>query len=193
MRVVKSIPDVQRALNELFSLYDTLKGKNLDLNQRKVQNAAPATRNGEYVTFEQLPTITHPVTKHKDQFYTIVWDKEDVVANDEITTTFIVGNGREGSPHQAWVVSEGPPTTDDLSINIQYTYYDVISGTEIPTTVDLLTIDLVLPMSTTKRVWSSTFKDPVPMLGNMAKLNGHIIISGGASVVSIGLVIKRKT
>lgn len=191
MRVVRNIPDVQRALNELFDQYDKLKGKNLDLNGRKVQNASPATKNGEYVTFEQLPTFNQTPVRHKDQFFTVVWDKDGTVTDDEFTPTYIVGNGREGVPHQVWLVAEGAPDTD-LTINVQYTYYDSMSGDENPTMVDLLKVDLKLPASTTKRVWSSTFFDPVPLLGNMGKLQGHIVLGGNASVVSIGLVIKRK-
>ena len=191
MRIVKNIPDVQRAITDLYTHIDRLNSKNLNLNGRKVQNASPATRKGEYVTLEQLPSVDVPKVIHRDQHFTIVFDKDGTVNDGDITPGYIFGFERMGVPYQFWVSCEAPPTSDDLTVNCRYTIYNPSDNT--PTENNLLSDDLVLTKNTTLRVFSSKFASPIPFLGFGCKVNGLVVKGGGAAVVTMGLVIKRGT
>lgn len=189
MRQVKSLADVQLALNELYSFKDSLTVRDFNLGGRRVVGAGPGRKAGEYATFEQIPTIETPTTIHKDQFYAIVWERDSTLTTGQLIPPYVFGYGREGIPHQVWVQALTPPSGGPLSINIQYTAID--TQTDLDTDTIILDDDLELSDGQTRRVFSSTFITSVPKFQRLAWVRPLIISANASAFVSIGLVVKR--
>lgn len=193
MRIVKSLSDVQTVLNQLLDWQTQIQTKNQDFHQLKITNAADGTDPRDYVTLEQLTqstTTTNDITKviqanQQDEFYTIVFSKDGTVVTGEASPAFIVGNGRAGSPTQAWVSCEEAPTSDVLSINFQITSYAVDNT---PTLTTLLVNPLIIPIGSTLRVFGTLFNSVNFGIGT--KITKVIVTGGNAAEVSMGVVVK---
>lgn len=175
MRIVKDIPDIQRALNELFGWKDKLTTKPWDFHQLRITNAAPALDPNDYVILSQIPT---PVAQTPGRVppYTIVFTPPGVITVGT-GAPFVAGRGRSGIPIQVWLAAQNKPTSGPLSININ------INGTQ------LLSTDLTMNPGDDSPVISSTFASSIklPYLGTMVPLISSV---GGAALVSIGVVIR---
>ena len=57
MKQIKSLYDIQQALDELFQWKDKMDSKNIDLSGRRIINAGPARDKNDYVTSEELKVL----------------------------------------------------------------------------------------------------------------------------------------
>lgn len=178
MFVIKSLADVQQALNQLFSWKDKLSTSDWDFHGLSITNAGPGVNPNDYATLSQIPLPTQPAAAPK-KFYTIVWESVGaIVPGSSVCPTFYAGTGRTGLPTQVWLGATIPPTTGPLSININ------ING------VQLMPNNLVLNPGDPIPAKSSTFNVPMQKLGLLMPALPLIVSGGGASLVSIGLVIQ---
>jgi hypothetical protein len=170
--------DVQQALNQLFSWKDKLSTSNWDFHGLSITNAGPGVNPNDYATLSQIPTP--PTTpKVKKKYYTIVWESVGaIVPGSSVCPTFYAGTGRTGIPVQVWLGATIPPTTGPLSINLN------VNGTQ------LMPQNLVLNPGDPLPAKSSTFNIPAQKLGLLMPALPLIVSGGGASLVSIGLVIQ---
>ena len=197
MRIINTLADAQKVINELLDWKSLLSTKDWDFHQLKITNAADGVADRDYVTVEQLnnskttlDTITKVIVANQDdQFYTIVFSKDGTVFTGDESAAYIVGSGREGTPVQVWLACESAPTSAVLSINITFTFINPV--TSAVTTASLLQTSLTIPVSSTTRVFASNFTVPTPTLGNGVKINKVIVSGGDAAYVSVGLVVKR--
>ena len=177
MFIVKSLADVQQALNQLFSWKDKLSTSNWDFHGLSITNASPGVNPNDYATLSQIPTLpTQPAATKK--YYTIVFESVGaIVPGSLVAPTFYAGIGRTGTPTQVWLGATVPPTTGPLSINVN------INGNQ------LMTSNLTLNPGDTSPAISSTFNVPTQKLGTLMPVIPLIVSGGGASLVSIGIVI----
>jgi len=54
MRQIRSLEDAQIAIRELYSFYDLLKSKDIDMQRRRVKNASPSKEPYDYVVRKEL-------------------------------------------------------------------------------------------------------------------------------------------
>lgn len=177
MRAIKSLPDAQKAINELLDFKDKLSSKSWDLHGLRITNAGAAQDDTDYVIKSQLGQLVG-AQPPADQFYTQVFETTGAVSDGDKSPPFVVQSGREGFPYLVWIAATNPPTTD-ASVNIQLNGFN------------LLTVDLVLPAASGGPVTSALFVTPKPKLGTLSKLILNVIHGGGASLMSVGLVVKR--
>lgn len=176
MRIVKDLPDVQRALNELFAWKDKLITRPWDFHQLRITNASPGVDPNDYAIMSQLPKIPAAVPQRVPP-YTIVFNPTGIITIGR-GAPFIAGRGRSGIPIQVWLAAQNKPTSGPLSINIE------INGQQ------LLDNDLTMNVGDTSPVISSTFvssSQKVPYLGTVTPLISAV---GGAALVSIGVVMQ---
>lgn len=203
MRAIKTLEDAAIVLRELSNWKDQVSTKGMDLKGSKITNAGRATDASDYVRLDQLSggtaaaapstqsfaTVTR-VEKQATapQYYTIVFSKDgDVDAGDTIPS-FIVGNGREGIPHQLWLMCRQAPNGGVLSINVTVRTIDPVTDLDVNT--DLLTDPLEFPDSGVRKVYTSDFATNTPRISNLAECFPTVVESNGAGIVSIGLVVK---
>jgi len=191
MRAVRGFEDVSIILKEVFDWKDRLSTKDWDFRGLRIKNAAPAVDPNDYVTLKQLKN--EPVSiRHNPQHFTIVWTKETPTI-DDVPEAYCFGPGREGSPVELWVVARGAPTSDDLSINIEYSQSGILND-PLKRVLLLPTLEpLVLLQGQSLRVFTSTFRNPVPKFSRHDVIYPTLLSIGGATSVSIGLVVKVDT
>jgi hypothetical protein len=176
--VVKSFADVQQALNQLFSWKDRLTTSNWDFHGLSITNASPGVNPNDYATLSQIPTLPSSPAAPK-KYYTIVFESVGAVTvGSNIAPTFYAGIGRTGTPTQIWMGATIPPTTGPLSMNVN------MNG------IPLLVNNIVLNPSDPIPVASSTFNIPAQKLGTLMPVIPIVASAGGASLVSIGIVIQ---
>jgi hypothetical protein len=54
MRQIRTLEDAQIAIRELYSFYDLLKSKDIDMQRRRVKNASPSEEPYDYVVRKEL-------------------------------------------------------------------------------------------------------------------------------------------
>jgi hypothetical protein len=168
---------VQQALNQLFSWKDKLSTSDWDFHGLSITNASPGVNPNDYATLSQIP-VQPTIPKTKTKYYTIVWESVGVVVPGSLVCpTFYAGTGRTGIPTEVWMGATVPPTTGPLSININ------INGNQ------LMPNNLVLNVGDPVPAVSKTFNIPAQKLGLLMPALPLIVSGGGASLVSIGLVI----
>lgn len=173
---MKDIPDIQRALNELFGWKDKLTTKPWDFHQLRITNAAPATDPNDYVILAQVPVVPKQIATSVPP-YTIVFESGTVVtAGLKVSAPFVAGRGRTGRPTQVWLWATNPPTSGPLAINVQ------INGQQ------LLANDLVLNVGDLVPAISSTFVVPNQKIGYLSVVNPTVTSVGGAGLIAIGIV-----
>lgn len=179
MRIVKTMADVQKALNELFDWKQSFgnfpKG-NLNLNGNRITNAGKGISKSDYVILDQIPVIPSPQQPVASILYTITWNPPDGSINGTISPPFRIGVGRSGSPYQCWVDTVVAPTSD-FTFNIQY------QG------VNLLSTDLKLPAGQLSAT-TSTFTTPIPFLSQQTNLKIVLTSDNSSSGMTIGLVVQ---
>lgn len=186
MRVVKTIPDVQKALNELFSFKDQITSKALDLTGRQIKNGASATDPTDFVIKSDLPvaTTSNGVVRYE---YTIVFSKDNPT-DDDFSPPFLIGLDRDGLPCEIWLSALGFPNSGNLAIDVLIDREDGLGGISVLPPTEYLTIK----NSGTQSVWTSKFVEQYPKLPLRAKLYVHIITAGGAEFVSVGVIVRRR-
>lgn len=190
MRIVKSIPDVQKALNELFNYVDRDKSKTLDMKGRQIKNGAPSTDPSDFVTRSELSGSSQSwgVTKYE---YTIVFSK-DSPTDDDFSPPFFIGLERDGFPAEVWLSPLRFPNSADLTIDILVDYEDGDDPVSILPMGDTETEYLTIKNGDLKSVWTSKFRDPYPKFPLRAKFYVHVVTAGGAEMISIGVIVKRR-
>lgn len=178
MRTIRDLRDAQLAITELLDWKERFQTKDLDLRQLRIRNAAPGVNPDDYVTVSQLPEFK-PVEFDKTSYHTIVFSKDGVVSDTDIIPWYIVGRERDGVPVEVIVTARTAPSSGNLSINLQ------LNGNYI------LTDPIVLSSGQTGPIRSSSFINPLPILGYEHKLNPVILLAGGAGSVTVELVIRR--
>lgn len=169
---------MQQALNQLFSWKDKLSTSDWDFHGLSITNAGPGVNPNDYATLSQIPTLPNTPAVPKE-FYTIVFESQGaVVVGSKISPTFRAGRGRTGIPTQVWMDATVPPTTGPLSMNI------LINGNQ------LMPTDLTLNVGDVPPAVSSTFNVPAQKLGTLMSVLPIVSAAGGASLVSIGIVIQ---
>lgn len=176
MRTVKDIPDIQRALNDLFAWKDRLVTGNWDMKRLRITNASPGIESNDYATVSQLPAIV-PVPPVKLIHYTIVFSPAGVITIGE-GAPFVAGRGRTGIPIQVWLAATNKPTSGPLSCNVN------INGNA------LLDSDLTMNPGDDSPVISSIFIASSPRVPYLGSVTPVISAVGGASLVSIGVVLQ---
>lgn len=177
MRQVKNFADVNIVLKQLLDWQSQMQTKDQDLHQNRIRNAAPGLTKGDYVTFEQLPTI-QPTSPTKDQHLKIEFSSIGAVSVGQLSAPYIVGNDRVGSPTEVWVYATTAPTTN-ATFNIS------LNGTNI------LVTDVTLPAGSNGPVKVTNFVTPIPMFGVGSVVLPIVTAAGGASFVSLSIQIKR--
>ncbi len=177
MRAVKTIADVQKVLNELLDFKGKLESNSWDMHGLRITNAGNSKDQQDYVCKSELQQFVTAAVP-KEQFYTQVFSVSSSPADGESSPPFVVQSGREGYPFIAWVAAINGPTSAICKVNIQY------GGTKI------LSSDLQLAIGSQGPVSTSQFTNPKPKLATNSFLNAIVDISGGVSLLSIGLVIQ---
>lgn len=190
MRIVKSIPDIQKVLNELLDWKSAIQTKDIDLTGRRIRNANTSIDANDYVTRKELPPSFPDIPNIPDQYYTIEWSNAGVVNTGDLIESQIIGQFRSSTPVECWLNAEVVPVGADLTINLQL--YQRKPDDTYDTPFDILDVDLTLPDgSLTTMVSTRTLITPPPKLGQYAKIQPIIVSGGSAACVSIGLVVKR--
>ena len=183
---IKSLADAQKVLQQLQNWQNQFNTTPLNYNGLRITNAGDAINPQDYVTLNQLQKqLTAPTSPN--QHYAIVWDIQGVANNGDNSPPYAVLPGREGVPTYAWVASTVPPPSGDFTVNILY------EGTQMTAGANILTTPLDLPQGSTSVIQSSQFILPTPTLGTWTKLWINVVNAGGASLVAVGLVVKRIT
>jgi hypothetical protein len=178
VRIVKDIPDIQRALNDLFGWKDRLSTKPWDFHQLRITNAAPGVDPNDYAILSQIPTVPKQVAAPVPP-YTIVFESGTIItAGSNVSPGFVAYRGRTGIPLAVWVWATNLPTTGPLTVNVQ------INGQQ------LLDSDLSLNVGDTVPAVSSTFAAPNQKLPYLGIVKPIIVAAGGAGLASIGVVIQ---
>lgn len=177
MRIVKTIPDVQKVLNELLDWKSKLESKSWDFHGLRITNAGNSVDGQDYVCKSEIKQYIGAQIS-SGQAYTQVFSVSSSPADGEVSPPFVVQSGREGYPIVAWVAAINGPSSDVCKVNIQY------AG------ANLLASDLTLTAGSQGPVSTSTFNQPKPKLGTTSFLNAIVNKSSGVSLLSIGLVIQ---
>lgn len=177
MRQVRSIPDIQIALNELFAFKDKLTTKAWDQSGLRITNIGAGTNPNDAARMDQLPNL--PTTsKVVLPNYTIVFESPaTITVGASIAPPYVVGTGKSGKPTQVWLWGTKLPTTGPCAINVN------VNG------APLLVDNLVLNPSDTTPVTSSTFNTPLKHLGLLDVVTILVASTGGAGLISIGIVV----
>lgn len=190
MRIVKSIPDIQKVLNELLDWKSSQTTKDIDLTGRRIRNAATSLDRDDYVTRKELPPPFPAIPTIPDQIKTIEWSKEGTVETGDLIESHVIGLYTSSTPIECWLNAEVVPAGSDLTINIQL--YQMNPDGTYADPFSILDSDLSLPDgSLTTMVSTRTLITPNPRLGQYAKVQPIIINGGNAACVSIGLMVKR--
>lgn len=155
----------------------------LDMSNLRIKSLADPKDDLDSVNLRTLKkfggqittTTTDAVSKDA---YTIVFSKDSTLLAGEVTPPFVVGVDRLGAPEEAWICAEVAPTAD-AAINF------TANGAR------LLTVDLVLPAGSIGPVFATGFRS-VSTFAHGTVVLPVITAGGGADLVSLGLVVRRK-
>lgn len=188
MRPIKTLSDAELVLRDLTNWKSRMTTQDLDMGGRRIVNVGAARSSTDVPSLSQIPPPTKIESqRRRELFYTFVYATDAAVSVDQVIPAFIIGNGREGIPHQVWVMARVPPSGGPLSINLNIRTID-IDDNDVDTA--LLPIDLDFPDGGVRKVYTSTFTDPAPVLGNLIECWPTISAANGAECVSIGVVVK---
>jgi hypothetical protein len=178
VKIVRTMQDVQNALNELFTFKDKWTTGSWDNSGNKISNVGPGVAQTDVATMAQLPFVPQP-TSLSLKYYTIVFESVGVITvGSNISAPFIAGRGRTGIPVQIWLAATNKPTTGPLAINMN------VNG------LPLLTNNLVMDVGDPSPQVSSVFNIPSQKVGYLYSVTPLVASVGGASLVSIGLVLQ---
>lgn len=176
VRVVKTMADVQKALNELFDWKSQQQSSNIDLHGRRIINAGRSQAPTDYVTKQELITTAAGVVGQPPVFYTITFNPPDGAPSGSISPPFRIGTGRSGNPTQCWIQVNGAPTSV-LTCNFQY------NG------VNLLAADLSLGIGLFSAM-SATFTLPVQLMAQDNPVTMILTSANTATGITGGVVIQ---
>jgi hypothetical protein len=183
---IKNLDDVRIAIQKLQNWQQTFQNSPLDYHGLRITNAGNSVDGQDYVTRNELLGQQGTGATAK-QHYTAIFDLQGVAMTGDLTPSFVVQTGREGIPISAWVTATIPPPSGDFIADIYYQGTQVSSGTKI------LSSSLDLPEGSTAVIVDNQFVLPAPTLGTLTKIWVQVVNGGGASLVSVGLVIQRLT
>lgn len=186
MRVIRTLPDVQRALNELFDWQAKLQSKDHDMRGLRIKNASPGIDPNDYATVSQLPKLSDE-KKFTGQDFAIVFSSTgSVTVGVDFCAPYSVGRGREGIPVEAHIAATVAPSTSALKGNILINGVEIFDESVNPYPLTLSTGDF-------GPVISSAFIPGVPHVGYGFKVEPKIVAADDVvSLVSIILVVRRK-
>jgi len=176
-RIIKTLDDAQRAINELQDWKDKLTTAPWDFHGLRITNASPSKDDNDYVIRAEL-IKPPPAANLEHDVYTAVFSR-DAPVDGEIIPSYVAGTDRDGKLVQVWLTAIGAPASAALVIN------PTLNG------VTLLTAPITLPISSTAVIVSNAFVSPFPVVGYQTKLGGIVITGGGATGVSMGIVVRR--
>ncbi len=185
MRIVRNFRDVQLAFNELFEFKDKTANKAPDMAGRQIKNGAPSSSPTDFVIQSELTQVRNEPTDFKYEFAAI-FSKEDP-SDDDFSPPYFVGRDRDGELSEVWLSAVNGPSGGDLSIQVYLDYEDGITDPFV-----ILDEPLIIADGDTVSVWTSKFIDTYPKAPIRSKLYVHVITSGGASLISVGVIIKRR-
>jgi hypothetical protein len=178
MRIVKTMSDVQKALNELFDWKQKMQSTNWDISGRRIINAGSSQAPTDYVIKAELQSAIAGSVNVPTVFYTATFNPPDGVATGAISPPFVIGRGRGGNATQAWVAATGASTTTPITCNFQY------NG------VNILSTDLSLPIGQTAMVESAAFVIPTQLMAQGGSLTMIMTSANTATGVTGGVVIQ---
>lgn len=183
---IKTLDDAKIAIQKLQNWQQQFQAVPLDYHGLRITNAGNSVDQQDYVTRNELLGLSGTGSAAK-QHYTAVFDLQGVAMTGDLTPSFVVQTGREGIPISAWVTATTAPPSGDFIADIYYQGTQATSGTKI------LSASLDLPEGSTSVVVNNQFILPAPTLGTLTKIWVQVVNGGGASLVSVGLVIQRMT
>lgn len=189
MRIVRSLPDVQKVLNELLDFKSRFETRDLDLGGRRVRNAGTSLDKDDYVTRKELPPPAPEIPGLVEQPCTIYFSTDSTVTTGQNIPAAGCGRTIGFSPIEVWMYTKVAPTTADLVINVQLQQKNPL-GPDI-TPFSILDDDLTLSMGSVGLVSSRTLITPPPKFGEYSMIWPIIVSGGDAAVVTIGVVCKR--
>lgn len=184
---IREIRNPQQLQNAINSILDYIakypQGQSWDFKGNRITNAGPSVNANDYVTRGEIPTLVAPLitsnaTNQSQGFYTAVFNPPDGTPDGTNSPAYVVGLGRSGVPNQAWLGCTGAPNANNLTANILY------QGNPI------LQTNLEILEGNTTTVITSTFVIPVPTLAQLSSLQMQLVTGGGATGISMGLVVR---
>lgn len=176
IRIVKTMADVQKALNELFDWKQSQQSQNINMSGRRIINAGNGVAPTDYATVGQLPVVTSPVIQTPTLYYTIVFNPPDACPAGTISPPFQIGTGRGGNPTQAWVQATGAPAGTAVTVNFMF------NG------VNLLPMDITLAVGATQ-AYTQTFNSPTQLLAVASQVQMIVTSANTATGLSGGVVV----
>src|SRR4051812_38761907 len=122
MRIVRTIADCQRALNELFDFFDKAKSKALDMAGQRITNGSKSQGPNDFVIQSELKSHIEQGGVIRTES-TLIFSKE-VPTDDDTSPPYFVGIEREGSFVEVWLSCIEGPSGGDLSIQVYIDYED---------------------------------------------------------------------
>ncbi len=176
-RIIKSLDDAQAALNELQDWKDKLTTAPWDFHGLRITNASPSVNANDYIIRSEL-TPGPSSLKDGPNIYTAVFTR-DAPVDGEAIPAYVAGTDRDGVIIQVWLNAQVSPTTGNLAVN------PTING------VSLLTTPITIVNGSSAVAVSNALISPVPVVGYLTKLAGAVVTAGGASLVTMGIVVRK--
>jgi hypothetical protein len=178
MRIVKSFEDVNIVIKPIQDFISLFKTKDFDRQGLRLKNNGNAIDPQDYVTLGQLKS-NEQSSQLQDIFYTIVFSFGGVPAAGSANPDWVTGLMREGIPIEVWGKVKIAPVGGPFAFNV------LLNGTS------LLTSNI--SFTDTNPHHSSSFVNPVPLLGRYSTLTPTLATINNAANVSIGVVVKRNS
>ena len=178
-RSIKTLQDAITVIKSLQDWQQSFPTQSFDMKGFRLTGAAASKDPSDYVTKGEL-TNQYSTSIIKPQHYTQVFDLSSVANTGDLSPSFVVQKDRTGDPVDCWVTATVGPPSGDFVVQL------MVNGS--PLLVDPLT----LPAASVAVIHSSKFVQPTPFLGQDTKVWVSVINGGGATLVSIGLVVNRR-
>jgi hypothetical protein len=176
--VIKTLQDCQTAFNTLFAWYTRMTTSPQNCNGFRITNVGAGQQPNDVAIMSQLPIIPSTPTPKK-KYYTLIWNSVGAVSvGSAVCPTDYIGKDRTGYPIQVWMGATIPPTTGPLAMNF------LVNGNQ------LMPNNITANPGDQLPVVSSTFNLPAQKLGYLMSVLPIVASAGGASLVSIGLVVQ---
>lgn len=171
---------ITQAIKRCLDFVEQFAKRNLNINGNRVTNAGDAIDNSDYVTLAQLKKLVPTVTTVVD-YRTIVWSNASDSLEDDLPW-YRFGLHLDSKPIELWIKCDIAPISDTLILDLQYAASEEQSATSILNTP--ITLQIGDSFDVTSSFDSSIFAE-----GGI--IRPLITQGGGASNVSIGLVVQR--
>lgn len=176
MRVFKTQDEIQKVLNQILDTQDLQRSKDWDFHGLRIKNASPSKDPYDYVVRKELT----PASTQTDVIvaeYTIVITR-DAPADGEESPPYFAGTDRDGNVIDIWIGSTNAPITD-CSVNFNINDTPVLNN------------PIILPAGSRGPIHSGDIVSPIPKIGFDTRVTIVVIISGGVTLLSGGIVVRR--